>query len=587
MLSSNEIQTIKFPKKYFIDNELGLSPRVVDLCHETRDMPEWSFDVNNYDKNMSMVIKFVRYYEALRATEQNSDEIDALRAELYELVDEAYTLFETEIKKNEAEIIFHRSSVKDILIKIKEQIAVAVSLRQDPRGLLEFALIKLAMLRDLSLGKVMGILEMASIHSKIHTDFYNKPVEHYARMILDAPLDKKSIVNQSMIFSFAKFKPNCSEQAYDNTFSNIIPIFSRTGTLGFNTILYALSKGFYVVGFGANPHSVHMDLFNGESLDTARHDYFHIFHRIIILKEKYPKLMSAYLSIYRQLLQDKHNEKMNNMAFRKELFFLFVLIFEAAINTYKSVFNYIFLIDLLNLHDFKMILTRLGYRIRDHYIEADTKKTLLELLIDFEQRYPHVNFNVVDSIRVNATDLILSSHTDINSLLNKLSVYKNAVDRQKDILSEIMMLLVSQMQEQGLIENISRENLQFIIQTIDHPLTTMLLNVKLAQKNERTRLLLFSQVSPDLLLMISNIKSRKITIEEANIENNIAYKNELANNPFLNDIYSFLKDRSLLESAYKTWKPKQNAREIFQIWESQDQSQGQSEGLTLNRKMGK
>ncbi|HEN8234687.1 TPA: hypothetical protein U8P38_002257 [Legionella pneumophila] len=56
-----------------------------------------------------------------------------------------------------------------------------------------------------------------------------------------------------------------------------MPVFSRSGTMGFNTILFAVFNDCFPVGFSANPFSAHAGIFNNSSYDTTQHNYGHAY----------------------------------------------------------------------------------------------------------------------------------------------------------------------------------------------------------------------------------------------------------------------------------------------------------------------
>ncbi|HAU1152351.1 TPA: hypothetical protein JBI12_10455 [Legionella pneumophila] len=276
--------------------------RVIDLLSNINEREKQSVMLM-YDKKMSTVSTCIKYDKAIA---ENASNIDTLRNDMHNLIDEAYRESYVEIMKNNPSDI-----IRQHLDKIVEQINQVKEDHLISREIIEVACMKLAILCDLSRKEISG-----------HPDYSDKEKEN---RLLSIPLtetykfkDEVKVVGTTIIY-----------KDYVNTKSTM-PVFSRNGTMGFNTILFAVFNDYFPVGFSANPFSVHAGIFNNSSYDTTQHDYGHAYIRVLGLKTEAPEVFEQYKQLYYQIIEQKKLNPIDydDKAFKEDILMLFFLVYE-------------------------------------------------------------------------------------------------------------------------------------------------------------------------------------------------------------------------------------------------------------------
>jgi hypothetical protein len=222
---------------------------------------------------------------------------------------------------------------------------------------------------------------------------------------------------------------------------NILPIYSRNGSMGINTILFCIFNGYLPVGFGSNPHPVHARIFSNQCVSTAQHDYGHALTRVLGLYNDDPETFTKYKQTYQDIFKQRIENKIDDIAFKKDLLILFFLVNELAYSPKRnnqpvskiiesrakpleqaddffkqmatevelygkeqvdSILNNL----VLETIDFKKPLEQLGYTIKydpEKLWESagDIQASLLDALNGFMKRHPNVDVNPVSSLSKN------------------------------------------------------------------------------------------------------------------------------------------------------------------------------------------
>lgn len=370
--------------------------RVSDLVSPT-DEKERQKIMLLYDKKMSSVLVYLQYEEALAAND--IDKINLLRDEMNNLIDEAYRDCYSEIMKNKPVSTFIESHLLELEIqikKIKENLSIS-------REIIEVCCFKLGVLCDLA-------------RNTLRTDsFPDGELNNWLAIPLaETHLFKKCVQRVGSSGTY---------QDYANT-KLTMPIFSKNGTLGFNTILYAELNGYFPIGFSSSPYPVHGGIYENQSFSSSQHDYGHAYQRLLDLKEKSPQTFSQYKDLYNKLIEQKNLNQIDDLSFRKDLLFLFMLVHELAYSpdNSQSVTDLIkertflpcevnndFLRELeenkeddtltrilvIETIDFVFPLKALGYEIE--YSEnqkwksaPSLRKAFLDILSEFNERHPEI-----------------------------------------------------------------------------------------------------------------------------------------------------------------------------------------------------
>ncbi|MBA2710315.1 MAG: hypothetical protein H0U57_06980 [Tatlockia sp.] len=137
-------------------SNLQTPKRLVDVLDPGLESATWGTKANakwwklllNYDKNFRFLELCIGYDQAKK--ESNTQMADKYAAEIYDKIDEAYLEFAKSIEKGLAGKIIGNISLGDYLKSIGNQIHEAKLNKKHPRELMEIALIKLSILKDLS-----------------------------------------------------------------------------------------------------------------------------------------------------------------------------------------------------------------------------------------------------------------------------------------------------------------------------------------------------------------------------------------------------------------------------------------------------
>ncbi|WP_181951375.1 hypothetical protein [Legionella sainthelensi] len=316
------------------------------------------------------------------------------------LIDEAYRDCYFEIMKNNSVSTFIKSHLSELDIqikKIKENLSIS-------REIIEVCCFKLGILCDLARNTFQNNIYLSE-------DEINNWL---AIPLAETHLFKKCV---QRVGSSGEY------QNFANT-NLTLPIFSKNGSLGFNTILYTELNGYFPIGFSASPYPVHGGLYENQSFNSSQHDYGHAYQRVLDLKEKSPHIFEQYKQLYNKLIEQKNLNQIDDLSFKKDLLFLFMLVHELAYSPDKDQpvvelikertnlpceMNDDFLIELekngedsylteflvIETIDFVIPLKALGYEIE--YSEnkkwksaPSLRKALLDILAGFNERHPEI-----------------------------------------------------------------------------------------------------------------------------------------------------------------------------------------------------
>jgi hypothetical protein len=377
----------------------GMSPkvRVIDVISYGDDKKRQTNDMLLWDKKMSVLDMFTEYESCVQ---QN---IDATipRNKIYAMMDEAFAGYEKIAAKGSKYPAYNTclENLRKEYQALKSQLVVS-------RGIVEVFLLKLSIIRDLSNGNVV---QFGMKDNNIR--------------LLEVPL--RSVLQFKSLIS-AISSPVGTNDYLD--INNILPIYSRNGSMGFNTILYAVFNGYFPVGFGEEPHNVHTGIFSNHATQSIQHDYGHALNRARILMKSDPETFQSYKSIYEKLFQDFSKSLISEMELKKDLLMLFILVFELgyspqtddksleeilmgrAVPLFEAdeIFKQfaasadhdpeaMFILNGLVLEtiDFVRPLTDVGFQIHfnpDHLYESaeDLRAAFMQLTAEFKKRHPHI-----------------------------------------------------------------------------------------------------------------------------------------------------------------------------------------------------
>lgn len=400
-----------FGRDFFKDSS-AVPVRVVDLC-SIKGKEERKKAINTYDKEMSAVLINLRFDKALE--KGTNTEVAALRTQLYELIDKAYVLFYDYILFNEHQKTDRQTFITSYLKLIHLQIEEAKSANIHPRELLNLVLIKLSMLRDLSKNEsVTGFKEMTLEANGQENKTLS--IEDFIERFLAVPLTR-DIREIKQLLGSGISSPRPFEHYSD--IDKVLPLFSNSGSIGINTILYALYNGYYPIGFGVEPHSAHMNVHHGV-IENMRHDNGHNFLRVHQLLTEDPDQFEAYKNAYQQTITKKYNQQVDDLTFKKNLLALFFLTWEISFYPMqtRSAVSQIHARHIIDLIDFVKPLGELGYPVikvqsyskkdslitpgtffdEKNAIENSVKTNLVSLLADFKNCYPHIGLDLLEDL---------------------------------------------------------------------------------------------------------------------------------------------------------------------------------------------
>ena len=338
----NSVQSFDKPNKI----------RVVDCIHEgelnwNNENAQWRETLNLYDSKFTTIIACTNFDKAIIAG--NEKNVEAYRQDIYKIVDQAYIDFSKKILQgfvdvNINEMDIEGKTVKEYLEQLGVQISDAKENKKNPRELLELVLIKLVILNDLSK------IESGSV------DFPNSPHEYspkfnlnwkkgilwsqtdYVKELMDMPFTRDT----KEIKEFIGAGISSPGEAHDYPSNDrVLPIYSKTGNMGFNSILYCIFNDYYPVGFGIEPYPVHANYHRQQSFLIARHDYGHSLSRVGLVKKENPEFFNQCKAIYQDLFEERNANKIDEQTFKKELLMLFFIVYESGYHpkntSHKSV----------------------------------------------------------------------------------------------------------------------------------------------------------------------------------------------------------------------------------------------------------
>lgn len=309
-----------------VQKALKKKHRVVDHVSEyseegwNNENVQWRKVMLHYDKKFSTVEACINYDKAIAAG--NIDLATELQNEIYGILDEAFAEFSKEIVQEEhVHFKLMDKTVGENLLSVEQQIHDAKKANKNPRELLELVLIKLTLLRDLArLGTrydLAGDIHALSVTQGLSPD-------EYLQRILELPL---VLDTQEIKKEIGPGLPSPIPYQDYALNTQVLPVFSRNGSMGFNSILYAIFNGYLPVGFGVNPLPVHVNYHEQEAFWTARHDYGHCFNRVLAHS---PEFFNQCKDIYFSLFGERTNNEIDDNTFKKELLMLFFIVYECS-----------------------------------------------------------------------------------------------------------------------------------------------------------------------------------------------------------------------------------------------------------------
>lgn len=282
----------------FFQQETDNIIRVADFL-DKNDKENFKATINLYDKKMSTVLACMQYEAALKQADQFDEEkLDVLRNGMHKIIDEAYEGFSKSIiqgKKYES-IRQHLDNLKTEIEEIKKDKIIS-------RQIIEVACLKLAIMHDfahddmsmcITVNVAIGSLDRPGIIN-IPTRDTQKFKSNLRLMRLDYPDNNGNMeINRN----------------------NILPIYSRSVTVGFNTILFAIFNDYYPVGFGEQPFSIHAGVYLNHCLYTSQHEYRHALMRVKFVKQS--EIYADYKNTYKKIFEDRKHNKLDDVTFRKD-----------------------------------------------------------------------------------------------------------------------------------------------------------------------------------------------------------------------------------------------------------------------------
>lgn len=381
----------------------GAKIRVTDLVQE-QDLESRRDNINVYDKKMSTVLTCLAYEAAL--TEQSAD-LEQLEQMMFEILDEGVESYETVILSGLEKLkVLKRSYLTQDILKtetwlttLKSEILALKNTHQISRELIEMAFLKMAMMADFAISQEYVFLNFSS---------------EQIDKILSLPLENVKEIKKAIGGSISS---PALYPAYPDV-EKIMPVFSKSGTMGFNTILFALSKGFLPVGYGSEPYPVHIGYHASEPVWTTQHDYGHALLRVHQMMQNSPTVFQSCMKAYTDLIEKKQHQLIDDLTFKKDLIAIFFIVFEVAFNPGQdlSVKDYILKrtraprfegidvekeasdklkLTVFEVFDFASPLRALGYQIpgdSDKSWEAadGLRAAFLDIYKGFSSRHPEI-----------------------------------------------------------------------------------------------------------------------------------------------------------------------------------------------------
>lgn len=384
--------------RLFSDYGKNKKRRVIDVI-ETKKNEERKRDLNLYDKDMSAVLTCMEYDEAFDKKAVNAD----LRNRMIQLIDTVYNKFDGAIKKKDDITQKRFDSLSAFIQKIKSE-----EYKGNLLQAYEIICVQLTAIQSLALGQ------------KPVSNVFRVPVKEFLELPLD---DLNTAISQlrKKITFWGIGETNLEKH---------MPIYSSKATLGINTALFCIFNGYYPFGVGENPFPVHVGQFAEHHFAALQHDYAHASRAA---KLKNDPQFAQYKTIYDQLFSDKKMKKIDDVTFKKDLLFLFFLVFDSPYSPNKekkSIYEMIEEIapslkdikenedkkgllektslsqeeinelnqSLLLVNDYVKPLQELGYSIPHHpprlWESADAlRASLLDIAKGFASRHPEISLS--------------------------------------------------------------------------------------------------------------------------------------------------------------------------------------------------
>jgi hypothetical protein len=172
----------------------ALDPSLEAIGWGTSDNPRWNSLLLSYDKNFRFLESCIKYDEAIK--QNNINEANELRQKLYLIMDSAYKEFsEAIIKNGMTDKMVGSYSLREYINLVGKQIQEAKLAGKHPRELMEIALIKLSILKDLS--RMYEILPPSNTTNRVLGKIYIEKSHEglaYEVISLDGEL-KKGIIS--------------------------------------------------------------------------------------------------------------------------------------------------------------------------------------------------------------------------------------------------------------------------------------------------------------------------------------------------------------------------------------------------------
>lgn len=261
-----------------------------------------------YDKGLGQAQKWIEFY-----TTSDNNKLDALKGDILAILEKMTLNFKEEIyqllKKNEDKKlkneIFHKiEELRDELDELKK-----TKKEISPKHIEAFG------------AWFSGLAALAENNTLLNFKFDYNIFLSKKTSLLKNPMNFLSLVDCLFFNKIEK--------------TDIIPIYSKNGAIGFNTIVYCLINGFIPVGFGEDPFEVHGNLYTGKRLQILKHDYADHGKKSRKLKNESPFSFNLYKKVYENIFLNG-NEVIN---IKNDIFMLFFLIHELRLNLETDVFE--------------------------------------------------------------------------------------------------------------------------------------------------------------------------------------------------------------------------------------------------------
>lgn len=314
-----------------------------------------------FDKKMSTILTCIEYSEALA----NKTVSKELQLKMHDLIDEVFAGFIRVLNQERPE---YQTIVKNIDI-IKKQESTFNLLHA-----YECICIQLTVLASAS--------QPLSIKEKFKDAFHNnKAIFTIPIDKIDAHLDMRHLI-------------------YNREFTHqVIPVYSSSASIGFNTILFSVFHDYLPVGVGEEPHLVHDKWLEHRPILLLAHDYGHSYS-LRASRANDPETFEQFKKIYLELFEHKKQNKIDDKTFKTSLLVLFFLVFDSAPNHPFADFNalerFINSIDYMFICDFQKPLQDAGYFIDS---KDSLRKVLLAVIQEFLMRYPALKMSPLATVK--------------------------------------------------------------------------------------------------------------------------------------------------------------------------------------------